>query len=188
MSNVSVANQPSELLPNQIEFQGKPFNCFQCDTTSCCQIKNYSYQNQAACKKCRCQALYGADPGNSQKTGFVEDGNKNKFKCKCRDDQAITKSQCDATFLRRNKLITPRTYIDCSQNTLVSGDGNVLENVKMESTCNAANNAGGGGGSKNTSTNTQTNKNSKYPMGLSQKQFKIVVIVIIVLLFFLLIF
>ena len=186
MSNVSVANQPSELLPNQIEFQGKPFNCFQCDTSSCCQIKNFSYQNQAACKKCRCQALYGADPANSQKTGFVEDGNKNRFKCQCRDDQAITKSQCDATFLRRNKLITPRTYIDCSQNTLVSGDGNVLENVKMESTCNAAN--GAGGSSNNTSTNTQTNKNTKYPLGLNAQQFKMLVIVVIVLLFFLLIF
>ena len=170
----------------EIEVNGKPFNCMTCDTESCCKVEDDSYKNQFACYKCRCQAMY--KPISGSKSDKVVSGTGAPFEC---DDceKLLTKDTCLKMGYLDNALMQNVTVMDCSQNVITSGDGNVLDNVNMESSCanNNGGSSGGGGGGRSSSQSTSTN-NSKYPLGLNASQFKIAIVVIVILIIFLLIF
>jgi len=164
----------------EVEWNGKPFNCMTCDTESCCKVEDDSYKNQFSCYKCRCQAMY--KPKSGSKIDKVVSGTGSAFKCETCSN-LLSKEKCESLGYLDNDLMQNVTVMDCSQNVITSGDGNVLDNVKMESACN--NGKGGSGGqSKNTSSSSST----KYPFGLNASQFKISIIVIVVLIIILLLF
>ena len=188
MSSNEVSVSGLRTLKNyEVEWTGKPFNCMTCDTDSCCKVDDDSYKNQFACYKCRCQAMY--KPISGSKNSKVVSGTGAAFKCdSC--ESLLTKDKCQGLGYLDNDLMQSVTVMDCSQNVITSGDGNVLDNVNMESSC-ANNNAGGGGGGGSSQSNSKTvnsGGNSQYPFGMTAAQFKIAVIVIVILIIFLLIF
>ena len=164
----------------EVEWNGKPFNCMTCDTESCCKVSDDSYKNQFSCFKCRCQGLY--KPMSGSKTTKVVSGTGSGFKCdSCTG--LLSKDKCQSFGYLDNDLMQSVTVMDCSQNVITSGDGNTLDNVKMESSCGT-----GGSGKGTKSKNTSSGSKSKYPLGLSAQQFKMAIIVIVVLILILLIF
>jgi len=181
-NEVSVSGLRS-LKAMEVEWNGKPFNCMTCDTESCCKAENDSYKGQFSCYKCRCQGLY--KPLSGSKKGKVLSGTGSGFKCdSC--DGILSKEKCQSFGYLDNDLMQNVTVMDCSQNVITSGDGNTLDGVKMESSCGMGGPAGGQGSSK--SKNTSSGGDSKYPLGLSAKQFKLAIVVMIILILVLFIF
>lgn len=187
MSSNEVSVSGLRTLANyEVEVNGKPFNCMTCDTESCCRVEDDSYKNQFACYKCRCQAMY--KPTSGSKKEKVVSGTGAAFECdSC--DALVTKDKCLSMGYLGNALMQNVTVMDCSQNVITSGDGNVLDNVSMESSC-ANNNGGasGGGGGGSSNTKNTNSEGGDYPLGLTATQFKIAIVVIVILIIFLLIF
>lgn len=184
MSSNEVSVSGLRTLANyEVEVNGKPFNCMTCDTESCCRGDDDSYKNQFACYKCRCQAMY--KPTSGTKKSKVVSGTGAPFECdSC--ESLLTKDKCLSMGYLGNALMQNVTVMDCSQNVVTSGDGNVLDNINMESSC--ANNTGGASGGGGTTNTKNTKSEGDYPLGLSASQFKIAIVVIVILIIFLLIF
>ncbi len=122
-----------ELTAFQVEIQGNPFECNMCrDMGECCGALGGNHNYKVGCEKCRCQHLYPTEDETRDKVGKVK-----LFNCKNCDDSKFSKGFCSNYGYLKNNLKPEIT--DCSNNFLVTGENNQIDDVTLKSECNIGN-------------------------------------------------
>lgn len=116
---------------NQIEYNGVLFDCRQCNKnrSECCNVMDENDPNRLPCMKCVCQAAYDVQDDSRE-------GRVNMAQCQnCRD---VSLSFCRRENHLINRLIQDINIFDCSQNVLVDGTANTLQQIEMRNQCSSA--------------------------------------------------
>jgi len=117
-----------ELSEFEIEWDGQKKNCNNCIYSGeCCGTKTNNNNTIAMCNKCRCQSLYDVID-NTREKGRV----KQELCTNC--DDTITEDYCKSLGNLENNL--KPEIIDCTSSMMVTGSGNVIEDVNLRSECN----------------------------------------------------
>lgn len=116
---------------NQIEYNGVLFDCRQCNKNrgECCNVFDENDPNRLPCMKCVCQSAYDTmDDSREEPVNMAQCQN-------CRD---VALSFCSRENHLVNRLVQDIKIFDCSQNILVDGTANTLEQIEMKNQCVSA--------------------------------------------------
>lgn len=124
----------------EIEYQGKKFDCRNCQGIGQCCGTVDIHNNKAACFKCKCQSLY--DSTNRTKEGAERTSSViNNSTCKNCDNSTFTEDFCKINSYLENNLDSE--YVDCSNTLLVTGEYNTLTDIEQKTSCNVDNQQAG---------------------------------------------
>jgi hypothetical protein len=114
----------------EIEFNGRVFNCLECNKDNCCSTSNNNSANRIACQKCRCQQLYTVRDGT--RAGSEPVGDLGCIGC----TNNMSEAECSLYEFLNNKVIQSMSIVDCSNRVIVSGANNQISDVSLRSICN----------------------------------------------------
>lgn len=152
LGNNVIQTGKHEFTDNQIEYNGVLFDCRQCskNRTECCNVFDENDPNRLPCMKCVCQGAF--DTMDESRTNKV-----NMASCQnCRD---VSLPLCRRENHLINRLIQDIKIFDCSQNILVDGTANAVEQVQMSNQCT---NVEGGGSAGIAALQQQLQQNVLY--------------------------
>lgn len=113
---------------NQIEYNGVLFDCRQCNKnrSECCNVFDENDPNRLPCMKCVCQAAYDT----------MDDSRKERINMsQCQNCRDVSLAFCRRENHLINRLVQDIKIFDCSQNILVDGTANQLEQIEMKNQC-----------------------------------------------------
>lgn len=113
---------------NQIEYNGVLFDCRQCtrNRSECCNVFDENDPNRLPCMKCVCQSAYDTMDDSRE-------GRATMNQCQnCRD---VSLAFCRRENHLINRLVQDINVFDCSQNILVDGTANQLQQIEMKNQC-----------------------------------------------------
>ena len=120
-----------ELTSFEVEWDSNKYNCNNCSGIGDCCGTIMDHNNKSVCEKCRCQHLHNVTD-DTRKKGKV----KQQTCQKCKDEN-LSKDYCESNGYLENNL-KPQ-IVDCSNNFLVTGANNTIDNVSMKTECNINN-------------------------------------------------
>ena len=147
--------------------QSGTFNCDQClskTNPNNCNCYNQNPEYKQNCLRCRCQSIFQPTGQKTKKVSFPSQNQTNTIQ-KCTNCGTLTYDTCST--MLNNSLKQDLNV--CSQNTIVSGEGNIVRGNRMNSNCAGSSEDGNPNGAQSPNTIAGI----PLPFNLSKKEVEI---------------